>query len=450
MKQLSLFILCCIFCISILNAQNSHTSFAPELPWSDNATIYEVNLRQYTKEGNFNAFAQDLDRLERLGVKILWFMPIQPIGVKNRKGSLGSYYAVKDYAGINPELGSKKDFKALVKKCHEMGFKVVIDWVANHSAPDNLWVKKHPDWYFHDSTGKVLPPKGTDWWDVAKLNYDKIEMRKAMIKSMEYYVKTFDIDGFRCDVAGDVPIDFWNEASQKLNKIKPLFMLAEWESPSAFSAFNMDYGWEFHHILTKIASGDKKLVDLDAFLQQHEMKYPATSIQMNFVTNHDENSWNGTIKEKFGPLGDAFTALTFVWPGMPLIYTGQESDLQRRLAFFDKDSIEWRDFPKQEFLSKLVKLKKENKALASLNGGKLIRIKTPTDEAIYAFSRTKAKDQVLFFMNTTPNKTQVNFTTELLSNTFTDIITGEKIILNKGNNEIRLPGFGFLILETSK
>lgn len=450
MKQLSLFILCCIFCISILNAQTSNGSFAPELPWANNSTIYEVNLRQYTKEGNFNAFAQHLERLERLGVKILWFMPIQPIGVKNRKGSLGSYYAVKDYTGINPALGSKMDFKALVKKCHEMGFKVVIDWVANHSAPDNLWVKKHPDWYFHDSTGKVLPPQGTDWWDVAKLNYDKMDMRKAMIKSMEYYVKKFDIDGFRCDVAGDVPIDFWNEASQKLNNIKPVFMLAEWESPVAFSAFNMDYGWEFHHILTKIASGDKKLVDLDTFLQQHEMKYPATSIQMNFVTNHDENSWNGTIKEKFGPLGDAFTALTFVWPGMPLIYTGQESDLQRRLAFFDKDSIVWKDFPKQEFLSKLVKLKKENKALASINGGKMLRLKTPTDEAIYAFSRIKDNDQVLFFMNTTPNKTQVNFTSDLVSNTFTDIITGKKIILNKGNNEIRLPGFGFLILETSK
>ena len=227
-------------------------------------------------------------------------------------------------------------------------------------------------------------------------------------------------------------------------------MLAVWEAPTAFSAFNMDYGWEFHHILTKIASGDKKLVDLDTFLQQHEMKYPATSIQMNFVTNHDENSWNGTIKEKFGPLGDAFTALTFVCPGMPLIYSGQESDLQRRLAFFDKDSIVWKDFSKQEFLSKLVKLKKENKALASINGGKLVRLKTPTDEAIYAFSRIKDKNQVLFFMNTTPNKTQVNFKSDLVSNTFNNIITGEKITLNKGNNEIRLPGFGFLILETSK
>jgi 1,4-alpha-glucan branching enzyme len=450
MKRSILFI-CTYFILVNLEAQQHIDKLSNPLAWMNDATIYEVNLRQYTKEGTFKEFEKHLPRLQDLGVKIIWFMPIQPIGIKNRKGTLGSYYSVKDYTAINPEFGTLAEFKNLVKKCHSMGFKLIIDWVANHTAQDNAWVKTHPDWYNFDSTGRVLPPAGTDWWDVADLNFDKPALHQEMIKSMNFWIKKCDIDGFRCDVAGSVPIEFWNKASKELNKTKPIFMLAEWEDPTAFSAFNVDYGWEFHHILHKIATGEKKLGDIDLYQTQSLERYPKSAIHMYFVTNHDENSWNGTISEKFGPLGDAFTAFAMVWGGMPLIYSGQEADLQRRLPFFEKDEIDWSNLPKNDLLKKLVNLKKINKALANgIHESIPQRIHTKADEAIYAFTRTKDDAQIIFMMNVTPNKTLVKLSGESIFTSYKNVITGESVKLNNSINEFTLPGFGYLILETHK
>lgn len=448
LKTIFLIISICWFVpnVGLGQIKNSNSNTTPA--WVENACIYEVNIRQYTPEGTFKSFEKHLDRLQDLGVKILWFMPIQPIGQKNRKGTMGSYYSVQDYTKVNPEFGTLKDFQNLVRKCHQMGFKVIIDWVANHSSPDNPWVTAHPEWYFFDSTGKVQPPSGTDWWDVAKLNYTKPALHTEMIKSMNYWIKKCDIDGFRCDVAGDVPIDFWNKASQVLRAKKPIFMLAEWENPNAFSAFNADYGWELHHLLAKIASGEKKLTDIDTYLTNNSAKNPKNAIHMYFVTNHDENSWNGTIKEKFGPLGDAFTAFTMIWNGIPLIYSGQEADLQRRLPFFEKDNIDWSILSKQDLLKKLIILKKQNQALVNGENGAIPkRILTRTDEATYAFKRTKEKDEVVFIMNISPNKTLVKLKSNFVSTSYTNVLSGEKVQLNLNENEFTLPGFGFLILE---
>jgi glycosidase len=221
------------------------------LEWTKNANIYEVNIRQYTPEGTFNAFAQHLTRLKGMGVDILWFMPINPISEKNRKGPLGSYYAVADYQKVNPEFGNLDDFKNLVNQAHELGMKVIVDWVANHTGWDNWLIEKHPDWYTHDDSGQILAPVA-DWTDVADLNYDNADLRKYMIESLEYWIKEADIDGYRCDVAGMVPLDFGWKPS-KLDAIKPVFMLAEWEAPEAHLAFDMTYGWEFHHIMNEIA-----------------------------------------------------------------------------------------------------------------------------------------------------------------------------------------------------
>lgn len=432
-------------------AQTGNARIQKPLVWLDDATIYEVNLRQYTPEGTIQAFENHLPRLQQLGVKVLWFMPIHPIGVKNRKGSLGSYYSVQNFTKVNPEFGTLNDFKSLVKKCHAMGFMVIIDWVANHSSQDNPWVKSHPDWYTFDSTGRVMPPAGTDWWDVADLNYDKAELHKEMIKAMSFWIKKCDIDGFRCDVAGSVPMTFWDEATRALNKMKPVFMLAEWEDPKAFPAFQADYGWEYHHILHKIAQGEKKLADLDIYLNQQLTNYPKDAIHMYFVTNHDENSWNGTIKEKFGPLGDAFTAFAMVWGGIPLIYSGQEANLQRRLAFFDKDQIDWSSLPKEDLLKKLVALKKNNRALSNELGKCVpVRIQTKADEVIYAFSRTSDNGQVIFVMNISGNKTLIKLSGDLMFDNYREVMTGDNLKQENKLIELTLPAYGFVILENHK
>ncbi|MEZ4908436.1 MAG: alpha-amylase family glycosyl hydrolase [Saprospiraceae bacterium] len=310
--------------------------------WSKNATIYEVNLRQYTKEGTINAFIPNLQRLKDLGIDILWIMPPYPIGEKNRKGVLGSPYSISDYTEINPDLGTKQDFKNLVEEAHKLGLKVILDWVGNHTAFDHKWTVSHPDWYTKDSLGNITYPPTTDWTDVADLNYDNPDMRKEMIKDMEYWVKDFDIDGYRCDVAGFVPNDFWSAATDSLNKVKPnLFMLAEWDDPSLhYSGFNMTYGWELHHILNEIAKGKMEPIMLDSFQMKDSERYPKEAYRMNFTTNHDENSWNGTVYERMGKAADAMTVLAFTWQGMPLVYSGQEAGLNKRLSFFDKDEID--------------------------------------------------------------------------------------------------------------
>lgn len=447
-KTTTLSILGILFLNLTLMAQSNEKSIRIYPDWVDQATIYEVNLRMYTPEGNIKAFLPHLDRLADMGIKILWFMPVSPIGEKNRKGSLGSYYSVKDYTKINPEFGTLKDFKKLVMECHKRGMKVIIDWVANHSAQDNPWVSQHPDWYFKDSLGKIQPPRNTDWWDVAQLNYDKPELRKAMTDAMKFWVKNYDIDGYRCDAADRVPMDFWDHVRLELNKIKNVFLVAEWESPKAFTAFDMIYGWELHHLLTKINKGEKKIAELDEYQKKNNEKNPSQAIDMYFVTNHDENSWNGTIKEKYGLFSDAFTAFSFLWDGMPLIYSGQEADLNRRLPFFEKDHINWDNYPKADFYTRLIKLKSSNKALGNgAYGSKAERIKTPTDDAIYAFKRVKNNNALIFIMNCSPNQTEVSFDPGIEASVFTNVLTDEQINIVKGINKISLPGFGFIILN---
>lgn len=345
---------------------------AAEKPWWADANIYEVNTRQYTKEGTFEAFETHLDRLNDLGVDILWFMPLQPVGKLNRKGSLGSYYSISDYTAINPEYGTDEDFKSVVEAAHARGMKVILDWVANHTAWDHQWISEHPTWYSADKNGKrpIVPVDengvSTDWTDVADLNYDNAEMRKAMIGDMLYWIEKYDIDGFRCDVAHWVPVDFWKAAIKEIKAKKPTaFMLAESDfAPNVNDGgFDMDYGWHFHHLINQVA---KKKEDVNVFCSMIDslpILYKKGAIKMNFTTNHDENSWNGTIEERLGKAGDAMAVLAFTIDGMPLIYSGQEVSLNKRLAFFEKDEIDWKGADKSAFYAKLLTLKKNNPAL---------------------------------------------------------------------------------------
>jgi glycosidase len=316
--------------------------------WSRAATIYEVNVRQYTPDGTFAAFRQHLPRLKGLGVDILWLMPVQPIGKVNRKGTLGSYYSISDYTAVNPEYGTGADFKALVNAAHQQGMKVILDWVPNHTAFDHAWITQHPDWYVHRADGSISNARDnegheTDWTDVAELNYDSRQMRQAMVAGMRWWLDTMGVDGFRCDVAGGVPNDFWAEARRALRTSRPdLFMLAEAESPSMHATFDMTYGWELHHLLNDIAQGKKGTSALDAYFAKQERTYPPDAYRMYFTSNHDENSWSGTEFERMGANHlVAFVVSATAESSMPLLYTGQEVSMRKRLRFFDKDTVDW-------------------------------------------------------------------------------------------------------------
>ena len=387
-----------ILLFSCSNQSNNKVSQETDV-WHKNATIYEVNVRQFTPEGTFNAFLPHIDRIHNMGIDILWFMPIHPIGEVNRKGGLGSYYSVKDYKGVNPEHGTLADFRAVVDKAHSLGMKVIIDWVANHSAFDNHWAV-NKDWYTLDSMGNLQPPQGTDWWDVADLNYDNNDMRLAMIEAMQYWVEEFDIDGFRCDVASWVPNDFWKQAIDSLNLIKPMFMLAEGEEPSLHQAgFQMTYTWEYMHITNEIAQGKMTFKDLDDLMAKEDTNYSQDAYRLYFTTNHDENSWKGDVFERYGNTHLLQAILAFTIDGMPLLYSGQEAGLNKRLAFFEKDTIEWGDYAYADFYSSLLKLNKSHRALWNGKyGGKFSKIEMD-DSDLYCYKRVVGEDKVMVFLN---------------------------------------------------
>jgi glycosidase len=402
------------------------------LAWADNAVMYEVNVRQYTPEGTFKAFEQHLPKLQKMGVEILWFMPIHPIGIKNRKGTLGSYYSIRDYKAVNPEFGTFDDFKSLVEKAHKMGFKVLIDCVANHSAWDNVWMENHKDWYTQDSLGNVISPV-PDWSDVADLNYNNPGLRAAMIDALKFWVTDANIDGYRCDYAGGVPTDFWEQARASLDSIKPVFMLAENEDRLDLlnKAFDCNYSWTFHGNMKEIYSGTKQVPVIINYFQQIDTTYPGGKYPLQFTSNHDENSWNGTVYERLGDAVKTFAALTFTVPGMPLVYSGQEAGLNKRLAFFEKDTINWNLDPAMgEFYAKLVSLKKTNPALWNgAAGGKIEFQKTSEPEKLLAFKRTKGNNTVLVLMNLSPAKLtgKVTLTKEEY---FTDFFSDKKMNLD--------------------
>ncbi len=410
-----------------------YVAVAPE--WSKNVNIYEVNVRQYTKEGTFKSFESHLPRLRNMGVDILWFMPIHPVGEKNRKGTLGSYYSVKDYKAVNPEFGTLDDFKSLVNTAHDMGFKVILDWVANHTAWDNQWIYDHPEWYTKDSLGNMIAPY--DWSDVADLNFEDLSMREAMIDALRFWVSEVDIDGYRCDVAGEVPIEFWEQARKELDKIKPVFMLAEAEVVEHHNnSFDMSYAWELHHIFNDVAKGHKNANDIQSYFERNDTRFPAKAYRMAFITNHDENSWNGTIEERMGDAGHVLAVLSYTLPGMPLIYSGQEVGLAKRLEFFEKDQIEWDlNSPLFGFYANLNSMKKENEALWNGEyGGNMTRITTNVDDKVFAFIRNKGENSVMVIANLSGEKVKVEFSGQELAGDYTDVFTGKDFPLHESNN----------------
>lgn len=385
--------------------------------WSKDAVIYEVNIRQHTAEGTFNAFSEDIPRLKRMGIDILWFMPIHPIGEKNRKGTEGSYYAVKDYNGINPAFGTEDDFRNLVKTAHDNGMKVLIDWVANHTAWDHIWTETNPEFYTKNEAGEFAPPV-EDWEDVIDLNYDNQELRVEMADALKYWVSEFDIDGYRCDVAGMVPVDFWNDVRKQLDAIKPVFMLAEGEETELhMEAFDMSYSWELMHLMRKVASGEESTQAIKDMYARDFKRYPAGYYKMNIITNHDENSWNGTADEFFGEAQEAWFVFAATTYGMPLVYSGQEANNKKRIEFFEKDPIDWSGgYPFQQLYTIMFEAKSKNPALWNGDfGGTLEWIETTADDKILAFKRVKGDREILALINISGERVEFELDQDYLS-----------------------------------
>ena len=415
--------------------------------WSKNATIYEVNLRQFTPEGTFNSFSKHLQRIRNMGVDILWLMPINPIGEKNRKGTLGSYYSVKDFLGINPELGTLEDFRNLVHEAHSLGMKVIIDWIANHTAWDNNLIEEHPDWYKHDAEGNIISPV-SEWTDAAGLDYSKREVRDYMTNALIYWVEAADIDGYRCDVAGMVPVSFWNEAVPQIRKVKKVFMLAEWESPELHEiAFDATYSFELYHLMNAIAKGEKNPEELDILWEKESDNYSTNAYRLRYTSNHDENSWNGSEYERMGDAAKTFAAFTFCIPGMPLIYGGQESAFDRRLKFFDKDQIDWNDYKLAEFYTTLINLKKKNPVLWNgAAGAQMIKVMTSDDKNIYCLSRIRGPYRVFALFNLSAAQREVRISSRNYQGEYTNIFNGQHVSLGE-ELTITLKPWDFLILE---
>lgn len=394
------------------------------------ATIYEVNIRQHTHEGTINAFARDLPRLKELGVKVLWIMPVQPIGVKNRKEPLGSYYSVKDYKDVNPEFGSKADFKNLVKQAHDQGMYIILDWVPNHTAWDNPWITEHPEYYAHDSKGGIAHE--ADWTDIALLDHHNPGTRAAMIDAMKFWVTEFDIDGFRCDHAGhEIPLYFWEEARAAIDPLKDLFWLAEWDGARMHLEFNGTYAWPLLHVQDDLGQGKANANDLARWIQDDMHEYGRKPFRMTMITNHDENSWHGTEFERYGEGVKTMAAFIFTAYGIPMLYSGQEVGLDKRLKFFEKDDIDWSD-PKgfQPFYRKLVALHAANKALwAGEYGGIPVRI-NGEDPNVYAFQRTKDNNKVIGIMNFSGKKLELKLKDAAQAGTYTDYFTGTSFELS--------------------
>ncbi len=425
--------------------------------WSRDDVIYEINVRQYTPEGTFRAMQSHLPRLRDMGIDILWLMPIQPIGKENRKGGLGSPYSIADYRAVNPEYGTAADVRAFVDAAHGLGMRVLLDWVGNHTAFDHPWVRANKNWYTLRADGSISFPrdnqgKETDWTDVADLNFDNADMRRAMIAEMKWWLDEMDIDGFRADVAWGIPYDFWAQARTELLQAKPdLFMLAEAEDPRLHEWFDMTYAWEFHHLLNEIAKGKKPATSLDAYFAKQDSLYPVDAYRMTFTSNHDENSWQGTEFERMGANHiPAFIIAATSERSFPLLYSGQEAALNKRLRFFEKDTIAWNQLPFAQFYRAMFELKATQPALRNgALGGDQINLAHDGGERVYAYTRTAGVNTVVVFVNFGDAAREVTYRGLARTGRYRDWF-GRSSLSLAASGKVMVPANSFRILVTGR
>jgi alpha-amylase len=416
-------------------------------PFLNNTNMYEVNVRQYTPEGTFNAFATHLPRLKDMGVEILWLMPIHPIGVVKRKGTLGSYYSISDFKAVNPEFGTASDFKNLVEKVHTLGMKIIIDWVANHAAWDNIWTKTNPDFFERDTEENFIAPY--DWDDVIQINHKSEVEQDAMMDAMQHWVVDFDIDGFRADLAHLTPLQFWKNARTKLTSIKKdLIWLAETEEINYHEAFDISYTWKWMHTTEKFATGEKTFADCIKVLAEYYYGFPKTALRLFFTSNHDENSWNGTEYDKYGILAKAFAFFALMFNDVPLIYSGQELPNKKRLHFFDKDAIEWgQSVELHDFYKTLLTLRKRNNAFNK--NAKIFFYEKFIAKNIMAYKLTNENDEVLVLINFNKENILEYLLLPHLNGIYKNIFDGEEIEITE-KYLLGLDAGGYSVFEKVK
>jgi glycosidase len=412
-KTLLLFLL---FFISCNDQKELSTNF--NINEIKDGVIYEANIRQYSESGKFQDFTKDIYKLKDLGVKIIWLMPIHPISKTNRKGTLGSYYSISDYKAVNPEFGNKDDLDELIKEAHKHDMLVILDWVANHTGWDHKWIENKPDYYTKNENGEITDPinpstgESWGWTDVADLNFDNMEMQNEMIEAMEYWVKEHEIDGYRLDAAHSCPASFWKKSIKRLKKIKNVLMLAESDGYHTggfelIELFDMSYNWSGHHVLNRIYKKENNSEDLKININRNLNDYSSKHVLMNFTSNHDENTWAGTVLDRYGDGAKTFAALTYFLPGIPLIYNGQEYGLNKRLEFFEKDFITKKQTDFYEFYSNLNSLKKENNLLDIDSEIKFEIIET-NNKNLICYKRTKNNDSMYFVANLSEESQEIN------------------------------------------
>lgn len=412
-KTLLLFLL---FFISCNDQKELSTNF--NINEIKDGVIYEANIRQYSESGKFQDFTKDIYKLKDLGVKIIWLMPIHPISKTNRKGTLGSYYSISDYKAVNPEFGNKDDLDELIKEAHKHDMLVILDWVANHTGWDHKWIENKPDYYTKNENGEITDPinpstgESWGWTDVADLNFDNMEMQNEMIEAMEYWVKEHEIDGYRLDAAHSCPASFWKKSIKRLKKIKNVLMLAESDGYHTggfelIELFDMSYNWSGHHVLNRIYKKENNSEDLKININRNLNDYSSKHVLMNFTSNHDENTWAGTVFDRYGDGAKTFAALTYFLPGIPLIYNGQEYGLNKRLEFFEKDFITKKQTDFYEFYSNLNSLKKENNLLDIDSEIKFEIIET-NNKNLICYKRTKNDDSMYFVANLSEESQEIN------------------------------------------
>ena len=417
--------------------------------WINSSNSYEVNMRQYTREGTFAAFAKHLPRLKDMGVQVLWLMPITPISVVKRLGSLGSYYACSSYTHTNPEFGSVADFKTLVREAHLLGMKLIIDWVANHTGWDHVWTISNPEFYSKDKdTGDFKRAEGMD--DIIELDHSNAEMRKAMIAAMEFWIRECDIDGFRCDLAFWVNIGFWIEARSALEKIKTLFWLGEFDpldKPEYCFVFDASYTWTWMHKTETFYKERCSLESLKDILHRYDTVCGKQHIPVWFTSNHDENSWNGTEYEKYGDMAKTLAVFSFTWEGMPMIYSGQELPNTKRLLFFEKDKIEWEQhYELHEFYKTLLILHRHHPALRAADPNVTNRfLKTSADTAVIAYERNCADHSILVLLNFSEAAISCNIT-EGIEAGYSNVFEKKTVGINAAT-VFDLPPWGYLVYE---
>ncbi|QYJ07753.1 alpha-amylase family glycosyl hydrolase [Qipengyuania flava] len=420
--------------------------------WSRDAVLYQINMRHFTEEGTFRAAQEQLPRLKELGVDILWLMPIHPIGAENRKGTLGSPYSVLDYYGVNPEFGTEDDFRAFVEAAHAQGFKVILDLVANHTAWDHPLRSQHPDWYEKDWQGGFRPTPWWDWSDIIDLDWSKPGVREHVGGAMEYWVREFGVDGYRADVAGYVPLDFWETARQRLDAIKPVFLLGEVQQ-TAFhhKAFDATYAWDWHNTSKDVAHGKGNATSFYGYYAENESLWPREAMRMTYIENHDSNAWEGTMVENYGPALEAMTALSFTSEGLPLIHNGMEACNAKRLEFFERDPIDWSQGEGCTYgalLKDLIAFRKANPALANGQwGARMHKLETDRPEQVFAWARQKDGNKVVGLFNFSGERVVVTPTSALADGTYTEFGSGGTRSIAMGE-PLTLEPWGYTLLAS--